>query len=213
MSLSRKALLSVRPAQQGRGQQDATLIQRIAKGDESAFSLFYEATNGLLFGLLLRILGNTQTAEDVLSDVYKEIRQQASRFGKQNERPLTWLILMAHRRAIERLCSNGLTNQFEISPRIGGKAQTTTLPDSFINISEQRLFIRAALDAIPHLQLRMIELAFFSEMTHLEIAIKLGQSPEAMESGLQYAILQLFGLFKSMGLTPEPWTRTRIQNH
>jgi len=137
LSLSRRALLIVKPAQQGRGQQDASLIQRIAKGDESAFSLFHDATNGLLFGLLLCILGNTQTAEDVLSGLYKEIRQQASRFDKQNERPLTWLILIAHRRAIERL-SGSLTNQFEISRKIGGKPQTTTLADSFINISQQR---------------------------------------------------------------------------
>jgi len=87
------------------------------------------------------------------------------------------------------------------------------LPGSFINISEQRRFIRAALDAIPPLQLRIIELTFFSEMTHLEIARKLGQSPEVMERGLRYTILQLFALFKSMSFTPERWTYTGIRNH
>ena len=57
----------------------------IARGDEAAFRLFFEATNGLLFGLLLRILGHTQTAEEVLSDLYEEVRHRASQFGKQNE--------------------------------------------------------------------------------------------------------------------------------
>ena len=50
----------------------------------------------------------------------------------------------------------------------------------------------------------MIELAFFSGMTNLEIAKELGQSPEAVEGGIQYAMVQLFGLFKSMGFAVEP---------
>jgi RNA polymerase sigma-70 factor (ECF subfamily) len=191
-------------------QQVATLIQWMAKGDESAFNLFYDATKGLIFGLLLRILGHTQTAEEVLSELYEEVRQKAARFGKQNERPLTWLILIVHRRAIERLCSR-LTIQSEISRKIDDETTSTTVPDSSINITEQRRLIRAAMDSIPQLQQRMIELAFFSGMTNLEIAIKLGQSPEAVESGVRYALLQLFALFKSMGFSHGP--KTGIRDH
>jgi RNA polymerase sigma-70 factor, ECF subfamily len=204
VALSRKAALSLTPAQRRRGQQGATLIQWMAKGDESAFNLFQDATKGLLFGLLLRILGHTQTAEEVLSDLYDEVRQQAARFGKQNERPFTWLILIAHRRAIERLCCSRLTSQIEISPEIGGKPEPTIVPDSFMNITEQRRLVRAALDAIPSMQRQMIELTFLSGMTQHEIAMKLGQSPEAVERGLRHGMLQLFGLFKSMGFSH--WT-------
>ena len=50
----------------------------------------------------------------------------------------------------------------------------------------------------------MIELAFFSGMTNLEIAREVGESSAAVESGIRYAMLQLFGLFKSMGFTVEP---------
>src|SRR5882724_2854412 len=135
MPLSRKTALSlIRPQQ--RDEPEAHLLPWIAKGDEAAFRLFFEATNGLLFGLLLRILGHTQTAEDVLSELYEEVRQKAARFGKQNERPLTWLVFIAHRRAIECLCRR-LTTQ-ERSRKNGRKAKSTTLPESFINITEQR---------------------------------------------------------------------------
>jgi hypothetical protein len=54
----------------------------------------------------------------------------------------------------------------------------------------------------------MIELAFFSGMTNLEIAKEVGQSPAAVEAGFRYAMLQLFGLFKSMGFSAEPGTQT-----
>jgi hypothetical protein len=58
----------------------------------------------------------------------------------------------------------------------------------------------------------MIELAFFSGMTRHEIAVELGESPEAVEEGLRFAILQLFSVFKSMGFSPglrQSLTKTR----
>ena len=110
MQLSPKPTLSLVSSQHSTADRVGTLVPWIARGDEAAFRLFFEATNGLLFGLLFRILGHTQTAEEVLSELYEEVRRRAAQFGKQNERPLTWLILMAHRRAIERLCAQLTTN-------------------------------------------------------------------------------------------------------
>ena len=181
-----------------------TLVPWIARGDEAAFRLFFEATNGLLFGLLLRILGHTQTAEEVLSELYEEVRRRAAQFGKQNERPLTWLILMAHRRAIERLCRQ-LTTNAETLRKNGDK----TKPTSSINITEQRRLVRAAVDAIPPLQHQIIELTFFSGMTSFEIAEEIGQSPAAVEDEIRYAMLQLFGLLKSMGFTVDSGTQPK----
>jgi RNA polymerase sigma-70 factor (ECF subfamily) len=205
VQLSRKPALSMVRAQQSSADQIGTLVPWIARGDEAAFRLFFDATNGLLFGLLLRILGHTQTAEEVLAELYEEVRRKAARFSKQDERPLTWLILIAHRRAIERLCCQLTTNSKTLAKR-GRKTKSTTIRASWINITEQRRLMRAALEAIPPLQHRMIELTFFSGMTTLETAKELHQSPEAVEGGIRYAMLQLFGLFKSMGLPVEPTT-------
>lgn len=205
MQLSRKPALSIVRVQQSPADQVGTLVPWIARGDEAAFRVFFDATNGLLFGLLLRILGHTQTAEEVLAELYEEVRRKAARFSKQDERPLTWLILIAHRRAIERLCCQ-LTTKSKTLAKKGCKTKSTTIPASWINITEQRRLMRAALAAIPPLQHRMIELTFFSGMTTLEIAKELRQSPEAVEGGVRYAMLQLFVLFKSMGFPVEPTT-------
>ncbi len=211
MQLSRKPVLSLVRAQHSTADQVETLLPWVARGDEAAYRLFFEATNGLLFGLLLRILGHTQTAEEVLTEVYAEVRRRAARFSKQNESPLTWLILIAHRRAIERLCCQ-LTAHSEMLHKRRGKTRPTAIPGSSINITEQRRLVRATLEAIPPLQHRMIELAFFSGMTSLEIAKELGQSPEAVEGGIRYAMLQLFALFKSMGFTVEPGHKPKAGN-
>jgi len=203
VQVSRKPALSLERAQHSTANQVGTLLPRIARGDEASFNLFFEATNGLLFGLLLRILGHTGTAEEVLSELYEEIRRRAAQFGQQNERPLTWLILMTHRRAIERLCNHLNTNREKLRTS-GGKTKST----SWINITEQRRLVQAGLNAIPPLQHRMIELAFFAGMTNLEIAKEVGQSPAVVEAELRHSMLELFGLFKSMGFSVEPGTQT-----
>jgi RNA polymerase sigma-70 factor, ECF subfamily len=180
VSTSRKTVASYVRAQHYSETSD--LLARIALGDETAFRLFHDATNGLLFGLLLRILGDTRTAERALSELYDEIKLNAARFYRQKESPLTWLILIAHRRTIECLCSNHRAD-IEIQP---------------INITRQRSEIRSAIESIPPSQRRMIELAFFSGMTNLEIALEMGETAEAVENGLRNGMLLLLAIFRSV---------------
>ena len=183
-----------------RRQHATNLMGLIMKGDEAAFRLFHTATNGLLFAILLRILSHTQIAEEVLAELYKEVKLKADGFSRQSEQPLTWLILIAHRRAVERLCRQ-LTVQGALQSGSGVKSATAA--DSFINISEQRRLIRNALNSIPHLQQRMIELAFFSGMTKSEIAMELGESCEVVDDGLRSGMLRFFCGLKSLSFSPE----------
>jgi RNA polymerase sigma-70 factor (ECF subfamily) len=178
------------------GKPEAKLIGLITKGDEAAFNVFHSVTNGLLFAILLHILGHTQTAEEVLSEIYDEIKRRAVWLSRQNERPLTWLILLAHRRAVERLCRQ-LNTKGALQ---GGNGNTVV---DFINITEQRRQIRAALHSIPHLQRRMVELAFFSGMSNSEIAMELGQPCEVVDEGLRSGMSRFFCRLKSLRFSPE----------
>ena len=65
------------------------LVPFIAAGEEPAVARFYEATSGLLFGLLLLILNDMTTAEVVLFEVYAEVRQHAASFDRNHEGLLT----------------------------------------------------------------------------------------------------------------------------
>jgi RNA polymerase sigma-70 factor (ECF subfamily) len=189
------AALSPVSAKKSSFEWEANLISWIARGDEAAFRLFYDATSGLLFGLLLRILGHTQTAEGVLTELYEEVRQKAARFGSQNERPVTWLIFIAHRRALEHLCRT-----------LNAQNQLST---AAINITEQRKLIRAAMDSMSDSQQQIIEMSFFSGMTNREIAAEFDVSTDTIAFELRQAMLQLFELFRSMGFAPENTTETQ----
>ena len=171
----------------------ATLMSLITKGDESACRLFKDATSGLLYAILLHILGHTQIADEVLSELYDEVKRQPALSSAFMESPLTWLILIAHRRAVERLCSqNGCQND---------SMTESSTPHSFINITEHRRLIRETLESIPEAQREIMELAFFSGMNTCEIAAELDESQEVVEDRLRSGALRFFCTFRSLPLS------------
>jgi RNA polymerase sigma-70 factor (ECF subfamily) len=166
----------------------------VTKGDESACQLFKEATSGLLYAILLHILGHNQIAEEVLLELYDEVKRQSVLSNTFKESPLTWLILIAHRRAVERLCpQNGSQN--------GNVTESSTFHESFINITEHRRLIRETLESIPEVQREMMELAFFSGMNTYQIATELDESQEVVEEGLRSGALRFFCTFRSLPLS------------
>ncbi|MBC8030024.1 MAG: hypothetical protein H7Z16_07925 [Pyrinomonadaceae bacterium] len=175
----------------------------IAAGDEAALSRFYDATSGLLFGLLLLILGDTATAEKVLLEVYSEVSQHAVHFDKNQESLLTWLVTIAHRRALEHLCSSSEDQQFLVSVGLANRPGPGPVRHFCISKSAHRRLVGATLNALSPTELKMVELTYFSRMTPHAIALKLRQSPDSVSTSLKYAIAQLYNLFKSQGFLRE----------
>jgi RNA polymerase sigma-70 factor, ECF subfamily len=189
-----KANLHQVKGRRSRREPSATLMSLITKGDESACQLFKEATSGLLYAILLHILGHTQIAEEVLLELYDEVKRQPVLSSTFKESPLTWLILIAHRRAVERLCHQNGSQK-------GNVTESSTSNESFINISEHRRLIRETLESIPEVQREMMELAFFSGMNTREIAMELDESQEVVEEGLRSGALRFFCTFRSLPLS------------
>jgi RNA polymerase sigma-70 factor, ECF subfamily len=202
LSLARRSALRI--VEWGPGSLDLEgLIPSIATGDEQAMARFYNATSGLLFGLLLLILSDTATAEKVLSDVYAEVREHAVRFDRNNETLLTWLITIAHRLALEHLCASKEDQQFVISVGLADPPRSGHGHPFGLNKSAHRRLVGATLDALSPAERKMIELAYFSRMTPRAIAMKLRQSHDTVQSGLQSGVSQLYKLFKNQGFLSE----------
>ena len=78
-------------------------VSQVVQGDESALALLYDASSRLVYGLALRILGESGAAEEVTLDVYLQVWRQANRFDPARGRVSTWLMNMARSRAIDKL--------------------------------------------------------------------------------------------------------------
>ena len=173
------------------------LVPLIAAGDDSAFARFYDATSGLIFGLLLLSLGDTTMADKVLLEVYAEVREHATRFNKNEDNLLIWLVTIAHRRALENLCSSSEDQQFASLVGLAGSSASGRARSFSISKSAHRKLVASTLDVLPTLERKMVELAFFSRMTPRSIAMQLRQPPDKVRASLQNGISHLYNLFKN----------------
>jgi RNA polymerase sigma-70 factor (ECF subfamily) len=81
------------------------LIARVAGGDEHALTCLYDSTNRIVYGLVLRILGEPSSAEDITMEVYLQIWRTAESYDPQRGTVLSWLATLARSRAIDSLRS------------------------------------------------------------------------------------------------------------
>lgn len=196
MSLAQRSALQIVEAG-SRNLDLEWLVRSVGDGDEAAFARFYDATSGLLFGLLLLSLGDTAMADKVLSEVYSEVRQHASRFDENHDKLLTWLVVIAHRRALEHLYSSSEDQQFAISVGLTVSPGSGHARRFGISKSAHRKLVVATLDVLSPAEQKMIHLAYFSRMTPSAIGVHLRQSPDIVKDGLQKGISQLYNLFKN----------------
>ena len=149
----------------------AALVAQIANGDQTALSQLYNATNRLIFGLILRILSNRAIAEEVLFEVYAQVWRQAHRYDTARGSALSWMTTMARTRAIDRLRSEkNYQQQDELTEKTGSAPTRDSNPEWQALTSELRTLIRAALNSLPAEQREVIEQSYFLGMTQTEIA-------------------------------------------
>ena len=79
------------------------MLEQMADGDQQAFSRFYDATINQVFGFVMKITANRQLAEEVTKDVYVQVWRTAVDYDAELAAPLTWLMMIAKRRATDAL--------------------------------------------------------------------------------------------------------------
>ena len=175
-----------------RDQDWAALIRRVADGDHSALTALYDSTSRFVFGLILRVVGDRATAEEVLLDVYTQAWRQASSYDEQRGAPLAWLMTIARTRGIDRLRS-GRYEQHNREPleAMGEVTATTSSPEEDSVIAERRRLVHSALDALSTEQREVIELAYYSGLSHSEIALRLGQPLGTVKTRTRLGMMKL----------------------
>ncbi len=83
---------------------DALLIA-VAVGDEQAYEIVYDQASGWVLGVVRKVLRDPAQAEEVMQEVLLEIWRTASRFDPRQGSAASWVMTMAHRRAVDRVRS------------------------------------------------------------------------------------------------------------
>ena len=170
----------------------ASLIDRVAEGDQSALSKLYDSTARLVYGLVLRILNEAPSAEEVLLDVFTQVWRQASQYDGKRGAPLAWIMTIARSRAIDRLRSTRQEQQRrEPLDSVEVARSDSTDPEQDSVIAERRLMVKRALAGLAPEQREVIELAYYSGMSHSEIAARLGQPLGTVKTRTRLGMIRL----------------------
>ena len=174
-----------------RDQDWTTLIRNSARGDQSALAELYDATSRLVFGLVLRIVGDRASAEEVLLDVYTQAWRQAANYDEERGAPLAWLMTIARSRAIDRIRSSRHDQYKDPLDAVAEISDREPSPEQAAVDSERRRLVRAALETLPVEQREVVELAYYSGLSHSEIASRLGQPLGTVKTRTRLAMIKL----------------------
>lgn len=150
------------------------LLQRIATGDEAAFARLYDLLSPRVFGLILRVLVDRAQGEEVLQEVFLEIWRSASRFAPNRGQGRSWVLTIAHRRAVDRVRASQASSDRDV------RAGFRDLDVAHDGVSEQVELrveaerVTAALRSLPEAQREALTLAYFGGYSQSEIAAMVG---------------------------------------
>ncbi|GGR63923.1 ECF RNA polymerase sigma factor SigK [Nocardioides luteus] len=151
----------------------AGLLRRIARGDEAAFAALYDQTAARVHGLVLRVVRDPAQAEEVTQEAFLQVWRQASRYDENLGSAHSWLLTLAHRRAVDRVRSaeSASRNDTAYHGTTHAPAHDTTAEAAESSLEARR--VHAALETLTAAQREALQLAYFGGYTHTEVAAML----------------------------------------
>jgi RNA polymerase sigma-70 factor, ECF subfamily len=168
---------------------DEDLISLVESADAEAFATLYDRHSRAAFSLAYRMMGERQASEDLTQDAFLKVWRGASSYRAERGSVRTWILSIVHNRGIDQLRSHASRRRTQ--DRIEASAPRSQPSEAFAETwrNAQRDQVREALNTLPPEQLKILELAYFSGYTHVEIAkllrLPLGTVKGRMRLGLK----------------------------
>jgi RNA polymerase sigma-70 factor (ECF subfamily) len=168
---------------------DEDLMPLVEVGDAEAFAALYDRHGRMAYSLAYRMMGEKQEAEDVVQEAFVKIWRSAGgyRVGRASVR--TWILSIVRNCGIDHIRSHARRGKMQ--DKVEASAPTSEPSEAFAEAwrNTQQGQVREALNTLPHEQLQILELAYFSGYTHVEVAerldLPLGTVKGRMRLGLQ----------------------------
>jgi RNA polymerase sigma-70 factor (ECF subfamily) len=156
-------------------QEWVDLVRAIAGGDQLALRALYERTHRIAFTLIMRITDNRQTAEELTVDVFHDVWRRAAKYDAAGGTVVGWIMNQARSRAIDRVRFEGRKKRIDPHAANDQPIVLVNASEEQLSSREQERLLVEALDCLTGGEREAIETAFFSELTHAEVATRLNQ--------------------------------------
>lgn len=167
-------------------QQDADLLARVQRGEESAMAAIYDRYSRIVYSVALRVLRDPASAEDILQEVFMQMWRSPAKFVAARGSLGGWLAVVARNRSIDRLRRRRPTEQVEemniaALGNLADEAERTLLMER----------CRTVIVQLPPEQRKTLEMAFFDGLTHSEIADMTGDPLGTVKTRIRSAVMTL----------------------
>jgi RNA polymerase sigma-70 factor (ECF subfamily) len=145
------------------------MLVAVAGGDRSAYSRLYDEVADTVYGLAKKVVVDPSRAQEIAQDVMFEVWQKADRFDPTRGSAITWIAVMTRRRAIDVVRSSESSRNREERVTTEPGAQPDPVGEQIVDHDEHDR-IRQAMSSLTDLQREALELAFFKDLSHTQVA-------------------------------------------
>jgi RNA polymerase sigma-70 factor (ECF subfamily) len=179
---------SARPA--GDAEYLEGLLIRVARGDQAAFEGVYDALAGPVYGLINKVVRDPAQSEEVSQEVLLEVWRTASRFDPAKGSAATWVMTIAHRRAVDRVRSATAAAAREarsagVPPQLGDE-----VADS-VEASLDAERVRRCLDGLTEPQRESITLAYYGGYSYRQVAERIGVALSTIKTRIRDGLIRM----------------------
>ena len=165
------------------------LMSRVARGDAQAFAALYDELSPAVFGLARRVVRDPARAEDVTQEVFLEVWRKAARFDSDLGRPKTWVMTIAHRRAVDAV-RRSESHKRQDDHGAPDEVVHDEPADAVIR-AEEHGAVRGCLETLTDLQLESVRLAYFNGYTYNEVATLLEKPLPTIKTRMRDGLIRL----------------------
>ncbi|WP_284233331.1 ECF RNA polymerase sigma factor SigK [Arenivirga flava] len=167
------------------------LLTAVAAGDRAAFAELYDRTAPRVLGLIKRLLIDHSQSEEVAQEVFLEIWQTAARYQPNKGAAVTWMLTMAHRRAVDRVRSSQSSRDRDVRIGIRDFEPGFDQVSESVEVSVEHERVSKALGRLTELQRQAVKLAYYGGLSHSEIAAKLSIPIGTVKTRLRDGMIRL----------------------
>ena len=180
-----------------RATSDEMLLEKIAAGDRTAMHTLYARHNVRVYRFVLRVLRDTASAEDLVSQVFLDVWRTASQFEGRSQ-VSTWLLSIARFKALTALRQRKHEDidQDDVM-QIADQADT---PEASLDRSRTSAILRACVAKLSPAHREIVSLVYYHEKSVEEVAQLVGIPASTVKTRMFYARKQLAELLKSAGI-------------
>jgi RNA polymerase sigma-70 factor (ECF subfamily) len=157
-------------ARERRNEQLKELLAACALQDRRAFAQLYQMSSAKLYGVILRILGRDEWAQDCLQEAYIKVWHNAGNYRPYIAAPMTWMMTIARNQALDLLRKRRREVQQDNPGSLLEEKDKEALPLDNLQQTDEGRRLNACLEQLKEQQRQIIALAYFKGMTHEELA-------------------------------------------